>query len=1434
MMKKLFAILLSTLLFNNLSAQTQVAIGGQSSTFTSWVRGYHFTAPTNFTLCGLYVPTDASTANQSVAVVRFTAGAPPAFPGTTNAFTTLFTQQNYAINAMIPCNIPIAAGDVIGVYGSRGGTCVNSYDGVNFATTINGFPTTLSRSGMQQCLQTVMMQNIWSEVNFSVGRIFMYYNCCPTPTVTAVANPTSVCSGMNVTLLGGGASTYTWTPGNIVGNPINVTPTVSTTYTATGTSTAGCVGSRTVAVTVNPNPTVTAAAAPATVCAGQTSNLTGGGASTYTWQPGNIVGAAITVTPAGTTIYTVTGTSAAGCTSTRTVQVLVNPLPVVNPGSNSPVCLGGNINLTVGAFNTYTWTGPNAFSNNTQNPTITNATAAMAGVYTVSVTNANGCRNSNTVNVVINPLPVITPTNTGPYCVGQTISLSTPASATYTWTGPSAFSSNLQAPTIANGQLTHSGIYSVSVTSAGGCIASGTTNVTVNPLPVPNASNNTPICAGNAINLTGGGGGTYSWSGPLSYTSNQQNPTISNAVAGNSGTYTLTVTSAAGCTNTAITTVTVNPMPVIVIGSNSPVCLNFPLNLTSTGGGTYSWSGPNAFTSTLQNPTIAAATPVNAGVYSVTVTALGCSSIASTTVSITTPTTSAANTGPYCAGTTINLSSPSASSYTWSGPGGFSSNMQNPTQAGSTPAMSGTYTVLVSIGTCTASATTNVLVNALPTPTATATSPVCVGQAINFNGSGGTTYTWTGPATFNSNSATPAISSATNSNGGNYILTVTDANGCTNSANVNVTVNSLPVIAVTNPTNCVNTTINLTSNGGVTYSWTGPGGFTSSVQNPNIPGAQLTMSGTYVVTVTDANNCTNTANANVTVLPLPVPNIASNSPVCAGQTLNLFGSGGATYAWSGPGYTGLAQNPTINNVTAAANGVYTLLVSSGTCTASTTFTVVINPVPVFNFSGSNVLCNGQSNGTSTVNITVGTGPFNYNWSTIPSQNTQAATGLAAGTYSCTVTDANNCTSIASTQITQPAVFTVSINSATTQACTNSAINVNAIGTGGTGPYTYNWISGPSTANYSVNEVLSGNYNYVVNATDAFNCAASANINLTFHPQPTVTATSATLCAGQSTSLIASGATTYIWQPGNVTGSTYAFSGNSSVNVSVIGTANGCSNSANAAIVVNPNPNATINTSSNRGCAPSCVTFTAGGSSNITNYGWMINNVGISGAQNANYCFPESGTYTLGLAVIDANGCAGIAPPVSIDVYPNPVADFNHSPIKPIINQDAYVTFTDASYGANVVSWNWYFMNTAQYTSIEQNPTFSYTEPGTYPVVLVVKSDKGCIDTLVRALEVGEDFGIYVPNAFTPNDDGLNDIFQPKGFGVTKYELDIFDRWGQKVFSTTDFEEGWNGTMKSKNDVKYGILEEGSYSWIIKCTSVFGKSHELTGHVILMK
>jgi gliding motility-associated-like protein len=1037
----------------------------------------------------------------------------------------------------------------------------------------------------------------------------------------------------------------------------------------------------------------------------------------------------------------------------------------------------------------------------------TNCNVCTSSNLTVTAVTSSSCSaGSATANVV---------GGTGPY--------------TYTWS-----------PTGGNGQsITNmpTGNYTVVTKDATGCLT-GTATVAVNAAsgPTITATNNASMCAGSSVNLTANGASTYTWSPSASLNT----PNGPNVVAspGSTTTYSISGTNTAGCVSTITTQVIVNPLPVPVVNSNSPVCLNNPINLTASGGSSYSWSGPNSFTAVNQNPSIPAATTINAGVYSVTVTALGCSSVGTTSVSVLTPTTSASNTGPYCAGTTIQLNAPSATSYTWTGPG-FNSNAQNPQIPGSTTANSGNYSLIVSIGTCTASAMTSVTVNPLPVPAATNTGPYCPGATIQLNVGAFSTYTWTGPA-FNSNLQNPTITNAQTTHSGNYVVTVMDGNGCVNTSNTNVTVNPTPVITVNNPGTCVNQTINLTATGGNTYLWAGPNSFTSNVQNPNIPNAQLNMSGAYTVLVISAAGCTNTAVSNVTIYPLPSPNITSNSPVCAGGTLNLFGSGGATYAWSGPGYSGPTQNPVINNVTVGASGVYNLLVSSGTCTASTSYTVVINPLPTPNIVSNSPVCIGMP-----INFT-GSGGSTYAWSgpgfnsglqnpTIPS-----SAMFNNGTYTLTVTDANGCVNSITQGVTVNPQPIVSVTGNT--VCQNFSANLSA-----SGGVTYNW-TGPGTysatgSNASItNAQPSSSGQYTVIVTDANTCTNTAVATLIVNPAPTpMIQTNSPICINHVLSLSGSGGVNYVWSGPNgffsssqsptVMANTTGYSGTYALTVS---DANGCSASTTATVSVSNIPNVTIAASNNVGCPPLCVDFTFGSSSPVQSYYWELGNGSQGSTSTGTGCYNTTGIYTVNATINDAYGCSNSAT-YTVEVYPVPVADFNHAPIKPIVNIDPEVTFTDASWGANIVGWNWYFMNTAQYTSTSQNTSFMYGEPGTYAVALVVKSDHGCMDTLVRPLVVGEDFGLYVPNAFTPNGDGLNDIFQPKGFGITQYELLIYDRWGELMFRTNDFNEGWNGARQKNKDVSYPlIIEDGVYTWLINCTSVFGKSHELKGHVTLIK
>src|SRR5204863_4425877 len=279
-------------------------------------------------------------------------------------------------------------------------------------------------------------------------------------------------------------------------------------------------------------------------------------------------------------------------------------------------------------------------------------------------------------------------------------------------------------PTLPNPPTADAGTYPDTLTVTARPSAARTTNVVVNPSPAtPTATNGGPYCEGATIQLSTPtvASATYAWTGPNGFTSALQNPTRANATTADAGTYSVTVT-VSGCTSAAGTTsVVVNAIPATPSASNGgPYCAGatIQLNTPTVSGANYPWTGPNGFASTQQNPTSANATTVDAGAYSVTITVNGCTSAAGTTnvvVNATPPTPTATNSGPYCAGSTIQLNTPTVSgaTYAWTGPNGFASTQQNPTRANATTADAGTYSVTIAVNGCTSAAgTTNVVVNA--------------------------------------------------------------------------------------------------------------------------------------------------------------------------------------------------------------------------------------------------------------------------------------------------------------------------------------------------------------------------------------------------------------------------------------------------------------------------------------------------------------------------------------------------------------------------------------------------------------------------------------------------------------------------------------------------------------------------------------------------
>ncbi|MBS1614088.1 MAG: hypothetical protein JST49_14810, partial [Bacteroidetes bacterium] len=426
-------------------------------------------------------------------------------------------------------------------------------------------------------------------------------------------------------------------------------------------------------------------------CVGGTLTLTANGTLLAWTGPGGFTasGSPVTRTNATTAMsgtYSVTQT-VSGCTSLpATINVTINSNPTVSATTSTPtICAGSTINLSAtpsptGTY-TYVWSGPNGFNSTLQNPSITNASTAAAGTYSVTVTSSTtGCVGSgSTPSITVNAAPTPTAsTSTPTVCSGGTISLTSSASPgtfTYSWSGPASFTSTAQNPSRTSVTTAMSGVYTVTATNTStGCTATASTsNITVNQSPTVVASVGSPAyCTGQTISLSASPSGgtspyTYSWSGPSSFTSTAQNPTRATATTAFAGVYNVTITDANNCSGTAASpSVVVNQAPTVTAAVGSPTyCSGATLTLTSTpspsGTYTYTWSGPNSFASSVQNPTIPSVTTAATGSYTVTVVAgTNCSASATTgttTVNQTPTAIASSSSNTYCAGTTIQLNS---------------------------------------------------------------------------------------------------------------------------------------------------------------------------------------------------------------------------------------------------------------------------------------------------------------------------------------------------------------------------------------------------------------------------------------------------------------------------------------------------------------------------------------------------------------------------------------------------------------------------------------------------------------------------------------------------------------------------------------------------------------------------------------------------------
>ncbi len=764
--------------------------------------------------------------------------------------------------------------------------------------------------------------------------------------------------------------------------------------------------------------------------------------------------------------------TATGATIFTGINNVAGPFPTVS--ANTTICNGGNTSLSASGTSgdatlTYTWS-PAAGLSATTGTSVT-ASPTVTTTYTLTVTDGNGETATATTRVSVNPVPSSTgATNTSPVCAGATATLSDHSSnaTAWSWTGPGSYSSTVQSPVITP---TVTGVYSLVVSSSGsGCNPATvyTTSVTVNPAPTSTGATNTsPICAGGsvALNDNSSNATAWSWTGPGGYTSSVQSPTLTPTVT---GVYSLVVSSTgAGCNPGTVytTTVTVNSVPTSTgATNNSPICVGgtVTFNDHSSNASAWSWTGPGGFTSSLQTPT---ATPTVTGVYSLVVssTGSGCNPATVYTTSVTVhavPTsTGATNTSPICVGgtATLNDNSSNTTAWSWTGPGSYSSSIQSPAI---TPVVTGTYSLTISstgIGCNPATVyTTSVTVHTVPTSTgATNTSPVCVGgtATLNDNSSNATAWSWTGPGSYTSSIQSPVITPTVS---GVYSLVVSATGSGCNPATVYttaVTVNAVPTSTGATNTSpiCSGSAVTLIDNSthATAWSWTGPAGYSSSLQSPVIT---PTVTGVYSLVVSSTGNGCSPGTVYTTTVTVStgLTPVTGNPNACVGTTTTLTDAS-AGGIWTSV-TTSVATVGTDGVVAGVSAGTSLVSYSISACVATVVVTVAPAPAPI---SGATNVCVG-----STTNLTDAAGAGIWACSNTEIANvgssTGIVTGVSGGITTVTFTTGTGC-SITATILSSPVAAPIT---GTAALCIGRNAQLSDITLGG------NWTS----SNTSVAEV----------------------------------------------------------------------------------------------------------------------------------------------------------------------------------------------------------------------------------------------------------------------------------------------------------------------------------------------------------------------------
>jgi gliding motility-associated-like protein len=842
-----------------------------------------------------------------------------------------------------------------------------------------------------------------------------------------------------------------------------------------------------------------------------------------------------------------------------------------------------------------------------------------------------------------------------------------------------------------------------------------------------------------AIASAGSGAYTYLWS----------NGSTMQSITVGEGTYWVTA-SDGNCTATDTVVINMPFSPVAAFAFSPPGCLNQPISFTdqsTTPGGTiisWNWSFGDGDTSNIQNPVHQFA---GTGTYTVELivgTTLGCYDTISIPVVLGVPPTAGFMWGQTCVNTNTTFTDQSTGnpvSWNWTFGDGFSSSSQNPNHVYNTP---GNYTVtLISNNSSGCPDTVSHTINVYSSPTVNLpTIFLCSGSTKTLDaGNPGSSYSWSTGAT------TQSIQIDT---GGSYSVIVTDVNGCTSSDSVYVSYGPSISVNLGNVSFCQGQTATLDAGyPGLNYQWM-PGG-------QNTRTITINSSGTYSVSVTDTSGCSGSDTILAQVNPLPITNF-SMSPVCFGQAMSFTDqstvASGAITSWQwnfGDGNTSSTQNP---NHTFGSVGNYIVSLTTITaqgCSSYTTKAVVINPIPVADFSHNASCRNVEVAFSNTSTVTSGsiTG-FNWNFGdgTSASIMSPVHNYSAAGSYivSLIAVSNNGCSDTATRTITITNLPSVAFSAPNTCAESNVGFVNNTVSTGSP-VTTYQWNFGNGTTSSvavpSFQYSTPGTYPVQLIATAANGCKDTASSSITIFSKPVADFAATPACLDQpitfqNNSSISNGSlVNYLWSFGDNTSSTqvnpvhsYPADGSYSINLIVVSN-NGCRDTINRTVDVYPIPQ--LSFSGAEVCKGDDISFqntSTISTGSIASWLWSFDDGSYSFTQNPTHTYPSEGTFNVTLAAMSNMGCASQTNAI-ITVHPNPVAAFASSDVcegssTQLLNQS---TITNGS----LLSSYWTLSDGSIYT--EENPLHNFAGAGNFSITLLVVSPDGCSGTITQNLDV---------------------------------------------------------------------------------------------------